>query len=322
VTWRNVSSLGSAAAALGRGAFEAAMRDAGGRVGEGAAEAQLTISENGSAYLLVEEFRKGDDRQVWIASWKRGSAGPATSAAIEKRLLWEQDEAILDAAVIEGGMLVLTPSAVIRTATGQSAPIQSSRPWPRDLRGRLRVNGAGIQAYLPGVACSGTLDPLSVACKASDEPWTIDSGRALLLATFAANRNSFDGRVLTQAGVRKTVAPFYAAAAADNSWILTGVDGRASIFDSALESVGIAGAWGSDVAASDARCGGAPVVLATRAGDGPDAVQAYAVGNRAVTPVGAAAEFPGPVTALWPGVAVVRTGTKSQAYGITVTCGQ
>jgi hypothetical protein len=101
------------------------------------------------------------------------------------------------------------------------------------------------------------------------------------------------------------------------------VDGRAAIFDSSLESVGIAGAWGSDVAASDARCGGAPVVLATRAGDGPDAVQAYTVGNRAVTPVGAAAEFPGPVTALWaPGVAIVRNGTKSQAYGIAVVCGQ
>lgn len=323
VTWRNVSSLGSAAVTQARGAFEAALREGGARLGEGAAEAQLTISENPSAFLVVEEFRKADDRQVWMASWKRGPVPSAASAVIEKRLLWEQEEAILDAVVIEGGLLVLTPTALIRTATGQSVPIQSSRLWPRDLRGRLRVNGAAVQIYLPGVGCAGSLDPLSIACKASDEPWTIESGKALLLANFASNRNWFDGRVVTQTGLRKTIAPFYAAAAANGYWILTGVDGRAAIFDSSLESIGVAGSWGSDVAASDARCGGAPVVLASRAGDGPDAVQAYTVVNRTVAPVGAAAEFPGPVTALWaPGVAVVRNGTKRQAYGITVTCAQ
>jgi hypothetical protein len=323
VTWRNVSSLGSPALTLARGAFEAALREAGARMGEGAGEAQLTISENASAYLLVEEFRRGDDRQVWMASWKRGLTSATAAAVVEKRLLWEQEEAILDAAVIEGGMLVLTPSALIRTATRQSAPIAPPRPWPRDVRGRLRVNGAAVQAFLPGVQCSGSLDPLSLSCKASDEPWTIESGKALLLAAFAPGRNWFDGRVVTQAGLRKTVAPFYAAAAADDFWILAGVDGRAAIFDSSLDGIAVAGTWGSDVAASNARCGGAPVVLASRAGDGPDAIQAYTVAQRTATPIGAAAEFPGPVTALWaPGVAVVRNGTRRQAYEITVSCGQ
>ena len=300
VNWRNLSSLGSAALAQARGSFEAGLREAGARAGETAAvEAQVTLSENPASYLLVEELRKGDDRQVWIASWKRGAApasGPA--AVIEKRLLWEQEEPILDVAVLAEGLLVLTPAALVRTMPRQSAPIVGHGPWPRDLRGRLRVTGAGVQAQLPGVSCSGSLEPLTLSCKTSDEPWTLESGRSLLLASFAANRNYFDGRVVTQSGLRKTVGSFYSAAAVDGAWILATLDGRAAFFDAAMEPAGGAGQWGSDVALSDTRCGGSPVVLASRAGDGPDAVQAYAFVNRSAVAIGAPVEFAGPVTAL------------------------
>jgi hypothetical protein len=320
-----VSSLGPATLVQARGAFEAALRELGARTGEGtAAEAQITLSENAASYLLIEELRKGDDRQVWIASWKR-AGGPASgpAAAIEKRLLWEQEEPILDVAVLREGLLVLTPTALVRTAPRQSAPILGHAPWPRDMRGRLRTNGGGVQAHLPGVSCSGSTDPLTLSCKASDEPWTLESGRALLLASFTANRNFFDGRVVTQAGVRKTVGGFYSAAAVDGAWILAMLDGRAALFDAAMEPAGTAGQWGSDVAASEARCGGSPVVLATRAGDGPDAVQAYAIVNRAAVAIGAPVEFAGPVTALWaPGIAVTREGTVYRAYLLAVNCGQ
>jgi hypothetical protein len=324
VSWRNLSTLGSPELTQARGWFEAALRESGGRTAEGSPfDAQVTMSENPTAYLLIEELRKGDDRQVWITSWKR-TGGPAAgpAAKIEKRLLWEQEEPILDAAVVGGSVLVLTPTALIRTAPRQSAPIAAGRPWPRDVRGRLRVNGDAVQAYLPGAACSGTIEPLAVACKASDEPWTIESGRALLLAGFAANRNYFDGRLVTQAGVRKTVGPFYTAAAADGLWILAMVDGRTALFDGALEPAGSAGPWGSDVAGSDARCGGAPVALASRPGDGPDAIQAYAIVNRAAVAIGAPVDAGGTVTALWPGIAVVRSGTMYQAYALTVSCAQ
>jgi hypothetical protein len=325
VSWRNLSSLGSAALAQARGSFEAALRESGARTGEAVAvEAQVTLSENAATYLLVEELRKGDDRQVWIASWRRGggpTSGPA--AAIEKRLLWEQEEPILDVAVLHEGLLVLTPTALLRTAPRQSAPIVDHGTWPRDVRGRLRINGGAVQAHLPGVSCSGSIEPLTLSCKASDEPWTLESGRALLLASFAANRNYFDGRVVTQAGLRKTVGGFYSAAAVDGAWILAMLDGRAALFDAAMEPAGTAGQWGSDVAASEARCGGSPVVLASRGGDGPDAVQAYAIANRSAVAIGAPVEFGGPVTALWtPGIAVAREGTIYRAYLLAVTCGQ
>jgi hypothetical protein len=247
----------------------------------------------------------------------------APAAALEKRLMWEQQEPILDVAVLHDGLAVLTPTAVIRTPSRQSAPIKNARPWPRDVRGRIRVIGSAIQVDLPGVACSGRLDPLTLECRSSDEPWTLESGRVLMLANYAGNRNYFDGRVVTQSGLRKTIAPFYSAAAANEFWVIAGVDGRAGVFDEALEPVSAAGAWGSNVAAADVRCGGAPVVLATRPGDGPDAVQAFAIVNRTAVAMGAPVELPGPVSALWPpGVAVVKSGTVYQAYAITVSCAQ
>src|SRR5205823_6017720 len=73
ITWRNLSGLGSAELGQVRSAFEAALRDAGARPAENAAtvDARVTLSENQSQYLLVEEVRKGDERQVWMAGWQR-----------------------------------------------------------------------------------------------------------------------------------------------------------------------------------------------------------------------------------------------------------
>jgi len=202
------------------------------------------------------------------------------------------------------------------------------------LRAQLRVIGTDLQVALPGVECRGTVAPaLSVQCRAGDEPWVLASGSlSMLLANFANGRNYFDGRVTTQTGLRKTVAPFYSAAAVEEQgrvfWLLPMVDGRVQIFDPAMEPVGTAGAWGSDIAGIDAGCSGAQV-LATRAGDAsePDALQAFAIVNGVPVAMGAAVDFPGPVTALWAAggksvLAVARnltTGTYA-AYLVTAGC--
>jgi hypothetical protein len=349
VVWQNVSSLGPTDLAQARGAFESALAENGARGGDGAAsaEARITLSENSSQFLLVEEARKGDERHVWIAGWKR--AGPATAAApgitLDRKLVWEQEEQILDVAFPAGSLLVLSPSKVTlytrrdgRWEPRENALLTPTRPWPRDLRGRLKLSGSSgsaFDAYLPGMTCSGATEPaLTLNCRASDEPWVIESGRFLLLGNFAAARNYFDGRAITQAGVRKTLAPFYSAAAVEEHgqplWLLTMVDGTTRVFDGSLEPAGGFGGWGSDIAGVDARCGGAPQVLAARAGEfgEPDAVQAFAIVNRAPSAPAAAVEFAGPVTALWPSggpsaIAVARdlaTG-KYQAYALTVACG-
>jgi len=347
VEYRNASSLGSAEFGQARGAFEAALQQAGLRVSDVApvAELRLTLSENQSQYSLVEEARKGGERQVWIAAWKRAEPAAAASPgmALDRKLVWEQEEQILDVAFPAAGMLVLSPSQVTLYARRngswefrRAVPLAPGKPWPRDLRGRLRVSGATFQAFLPGMVCGGAAEPsLSIDCRPGDEPWVLESGsRATLLANFTATRNHFDGRVATQTGLRKTIAPFYSAASVEEQgrplWLLAMVDGRTQIFDAWLDPVGAIASWGSDIAGTEASCGGGAQALATRPGDAgePDAIQAFAIVNRAAAPLTAPVEFAGPVTALWPSsatsaLAVARdplTG-RYAAYVITVVCG-
>src|SRR5262249_51869527 len=159
------------------------------------------LSENESQYLMIAEARKGEERQVWISSWKRVGAGTraAPTVLIEKQQIWEQDEPILDVAFPPSGLLVLSPGKVALFGSGNeprgSIPIPPMKPWPRDPRGRLRVNGNSFQAFLPGMRCTGALEPaLTMECKPSDEAWPLESGgRALILARLVAGRNYFDG---------------------------------------------------------------------------------------------------------------------------------
>src|ERR1039458_4930115 len=225
VSWRNLSPLDSGDFRQVRSAFDAALREAGARVSEkedrpggltNLVDARLTVSGNSSQFLLVEEARKGDYAQVWIASWKRPAPTGAPAGSIltlEKKLVWEQEEQILDAVVLSPGILVLSPSLVSLhgDAATQSVPITPPHSWPRDLRGHLRVNGEGLKAYLPGMSCSGATEPsLIMECHPSDEAWVLDAGwRGVLLANFAPGRNHFDGRVSTANGIRKTIAPFF-----------------------------------------------------------------------------------------------------------------
>jgi hypothetical protein len=350
VACRNLSSQRPAAMDDVRSTFETALQESGLRLADAGAalEVRLTLSEDQSQYLLVEEVRKGEDRQVWMVSWKREAAASLRSARIslDKKRVWDQDEQILDIAFSEAAMLVLAPSklTLYERAAGssgqweprQSTPLTPAKPWPRDLRGHLRISGSNFQAFLPGMVCNGALDSVaSMQCRAGDEPWLLESGsRGILLANFAAARNYFDGRVVTQSGLRKTVTPFYSAVSVDDQgrtfWLLAMVDGRTQMVDAAFEAVGTIPGWGSDMAGVDARCGSGSQVMATRATDAsePDAVAVFAVANRTAAPLAEPAPFSGPVTALWPAsatsvLAVERDLTTGRyaAYILTVACG-
>jgi hypothetical protein len=198
IACRNASSLDSADVARLRATFENLLRQAGGHAGQGAAavEVSLTLSENATDYLLVEEARKGDERMVWIAAWKRAAAGQPAVAGVglEKKLAWEQEEQILDLAISGDTMLVLAPSRITllarhedRWEQRQTVRLTPPGPWPRDLRGRLRLSAPRFEALLPGLACQGAIEPeLSLDCRPGDQPWMLASGsRALLAANFA-----------------------------------------------------------------------------------------------------------------------------------------
>jgi hypothetical protein len=347
IACHNASSLDAAYVTRLRAAFENLLRQAGGHAGQGAAavDVSLTLSENATDYLLVEEARKGDERTVWIATWKRVAAGqpPVAGVGLEKKLVWEQEEPILDLAISGDAMLVLAPSRItlLERSADRWEPRLSMRlkppgPWPRDLRGRLHLSAPSFQAFLPGMACQGATEPeLSLECRPGDQPWMLASGsRAPLAANFAAGRNYFDGRVVTQAGSMHSAPPFFSAAAVEDRastyWLLALADGHAEMFDNNFNALAPLPSWGSDLAGIDGRCGAATQVLATRASDGnePDAIQSWALADRTAAPLTAPILFPGPVTALWTAssdsalaVAHNLASGRYEAYVVTLACG-
>jgi len=183
--------------------------------------------------------------------------------------------------------------------------------------------------------CRGTASvKLAIECHPSQEPWVLESGsRGLLLANFAQERNYFDGHVVLQDGSRRTVPPFYAAAAGEDAggtfWLLSLLDGQTGMFSAGFEPLGNVPSWGSDIVGVSVPCAGGSQVLASRPGDSnePDAVQAFSIMNRAANPLAAPLAFGGPVTALWPATTATALAVASEpatgkyaAYLVTLAC--
>jgi hypothetical protein len=123
---------------------------------------------------------------------------------------------------------------------------------------------------------------------------------------FTAGRNSLEGE-----------APVFSRARVGDADVVAEPDGRVHVYDTATTVIED---WGSDV---QAVCEGRRVI-ATGDRATADSVTAYELVNGAPVRVSEAVEFPGPVTALWPGVAVARNPTtgKYAAYALTVDCGR
>src|SRR5690349_20022987 len=114
---------------------------------------QISLSENVQEYVWVAEIRKslGDVAVVVMVSRSRANIGGATHEApaisLRKLLLWSSDSQIFDAIVINGAlprMAVLYSGQIQfyrlqgdRWMEEQVFPVAPSRPWPRNLRGRL-----------------------------------------------------------------------------------------------------------------------------------------------------------------------------------------
>jgi len=357
---KNISSLGSDQAAEVRRALRSelrrqglrlvrpakagitnAARGDGGRINE-PARVVVTLSENTEGYLWLAEIRRSSapgTPEVTMIEVGHPSlaeaARPSASLAIRKTLVWEQDEPILDATVVDlsgkSGLLVLDPSKVSLHAArlGGRAGAASGRP-------------SSFDVYAPGIKCRGTLQPaLALGCREGDEPWPLDvkqerSGEGLVRASIARGRNFFDGRLIASGGEERHVPPFFSGAAlqvnGSTLWILAGVDGRLRVLNGTYDSLATFDGWGSDLTSVRSGCGSGWLALADGALESsePDAVRAYEVGRRGARAVSPAAEFPGPITALWPAadgasaLAVSRnleTG-RYEAYRLSISCGQ
>jgi hypothetical protein len=97
----------------------------------------------------------------------------------------------------------------------QSRALPGSPPWPRDPRGRIRVEGNRFDLFLPAMTCTGRTDSLDITCTDGQKPWPIGTDNRGL----ESGRNYFktpEGTVFYNA------APL-GAAATDDAIALTAV---------------------------------------------------------------------------------------------------
>ncbi|MGB8060674.1 MAG: hypothetical protein WCF26_02105 [Candidatus Sulfotelmatobacter sp.] len=337
---------------------------------QAAASVAISLSENPTSYVWVAQIRQGEsDAAVAMVSVPRPGGAPAVHdsmpMALRRTLLWTQDDPILDVAVLEEGatptrIVVLDPAKVSlyrwqnsKWQAEQVMEIPHSRPWPRDLRGRLiAVKDHLLDVYLPGVSChSAGGNLLSLNCRDSEDPSPLvaneihenpsasGGGTAAAVipaqsAFFAPTRNFFTGVMSPGLGKGATVPSFYSAAALPRGkytlWLFAATDGQVHMVDGMSDRIARL-EWGSDLVMVKTSCGAGWQVLSTSSGGhSGDAVRAYEIPDRDPVAASAAADFAGKITALWTesrgdtAIAVMNdpeTGSY-EAFRLAVACDQ
>jgi len=320
---------------------------------QAAATVQVSLSENLQSYVWVARIQQGTNQPaIEIVSVPRVEPGtPLREPAvllIRKIQLWSQEDPILDVAVIDSSpphVIVLDPNKIAMHALEdgqwqleQAFQVPHSRPWPRDLRGRLVLRKDHlVDAYLPGIFCSSAPGAaLNLSCRESDDPWPLASEQLTLNGFFSPTRNFFTGALAPGIGQERTVPPFYSAAPIPREkyvlWVLTGIDGQVREVDGVNVQTLSRPGWGSDMASTKTSCGSGSQVLVSSNSDGatPDTVRAYEFPDREPVPVSQPVELGGRITSLWTessgSTAVVvsrnwETG-KYEAFRLTIACGQ
>jgi hypothetical protein len=330
----------------------------------------ISLSENLNAYVWVAEIRLGDKVSIEMVSTPHVDGVVSTRdslpLSIRKIPVWAQEEQVLDVLVLEENtapthiaVLGAEDVSLYRLQGGkwqreQALGVAHTRPWPRDLRGRLTPGKDHLlDAYLPGVLCHSTNGAaLTLSCQQSDDPWPLVAGSAgggvsanfpsLVASTlpaipqvggfFASARNFFTGALAPGVGKFATVPKFYSAAFLPRGkyvlWLFAAVDGQTHMVDGVSDQPARLN-WGSDVATLRTACGAGWQVLATSSGvPGSDSMRAYEFPDRDAVPVSAALDLGATVTALWTeakgdtAIAVTRNGETGsyEAFRVAVAC--
>jgi hypothetical protein len=333
-TFQSLASLGTKEAAGARQAIENELRGRGLKPvkdSQSANRIKVTLAENYQQYIWIAEIRRDASRQVVMTAQARISETPAHALrmTIQSRLLYEQNDPILDVKLLDDDMLLLDPTriALFRRQNdvwknANSTPLKSPNSLPRDVRGRLGDAGNALQAHIPGLSCSGTIKPaFEWSCSQDETPWPLNFGGG----TPAFTKNFF---------VQENMPAFFSAARVEDDGtellILAGTDGRTYLFDKAAGQAGKIEGWGSEIAAVDSECGARRQVFASLPTDPLErgVIQAFEITHRKAVAASSTVEFPGPITALWPvtnqnaAIAVsrnIKTG-RYAAFSLSIAC--
>jgi hypothetical protein len=287
-----------------------------------------SCGENLRERACAADIGAGVNRQTRMIVKPRdaGSAAKREPAVvIELQPLHAQRAAMLDLAAAGDNYLVLTPADVRLIALGEpdrpiaSQPIVTSRIWPRDLRGRLRVSANAFDAFLPGVRCRGTVSPFVLACADEGDEWPI----GLANTGMRAGRNTF----ATPEGL-----VFYdAASIGDDRWVVVGEDSLLTLrFVDRQRQVVARGGSAEHIIGLHANCVDTPFVLvgARSADRNADVLQLSRILDDQLISTPSAVALPGFLTALWTdssrrGVTAIvhnfATGLY-EAFHVTLSC--
>lgn len=346
VSFLNISAMPAEGQETVQNAVFTAFRNSGVRLVKpemALADVQITFSEDWQGYVWIAAIREGSTSQMLmkrVPRPERSLSPRAPALTLRKSVVWQQDGPMLDFVEDRQNLVVLEPDqvALYGNDSGQwraryTLGINHPQPWPRDLRGRLKVNGGQITAFLPGTLCTGELSPPSLECRTSDDPWPIDPGQAV--AFYSPRRNFFSG-ILSGSAAGASVNPFFSAASWTSGdlrqWLFTGTDGRARLYQNDLGApAAVFNGWGSNLAAVHSGCGSGWQLLVTAPTDTirPDTMTAVEIAGREAQPVSSTIDLGGAVAALWPSGkngetanAVMQSPVtgKYEAFVLTVSC--
>ena len=288
------------------------------------ATVRVTVSAVIAQHVLVAEFRRGEEVSIMMAEYEAPVATrrPALARAVlERSLMWEQDEQILDATMARpeaGELLVLdTERLTWRDRSGQvtrQLRVRRDGPaaWPRDLRGRLSVSGEGVRVWLPGWECRAGNNNVDGHCAAGATAWPLAPQFQAALA--GSNEFSSGGKDRFFGAARVTASAV----------VLAGVDGRLRWSEAGAVRE-LDASVGSEVVSLTNPCDGSSVLVASSK-DG-QALGVFDVSTRGVRAAGEGMALPGTLSALWPAdgegaaTAVVRTAAgRYAAYRLLASC--
>lgn len=298
--------------------------------GSATASVAVSCSENLRERSCVAEIQAETRRDVVIVTRRHDGTAERESRptlSLELESLLAQRTPILDVANLGERVLILDATSVAlhrRADKGwqqvSSRPLPVMPTWPRDLRGRVRVEDDRFSVFLPGVACAGRLGSLALECTESRQPWPLGIDNNGL----EPGRNYFS----TPEGLQ-----FYSAAAlgadADARWVIADRNGGLSVLDSFRRPLSRV-ATADDVAGIVATCAPENYILASELSAGRDAIRLFQVVRRRLVPIAAPAFVTGKLTALWsePGataataVAHDMSSGRYEAFLATVSCGR
>lgn len=373
LTFENRSSLSQRENEIIQNGLRSALGNLGVRFAtseQSVATVTISLSQNLTSYVWVAQIKQSaeEDAVVMVATARPESSFSARDSVpltLRKTLVYSQSDPILDVAVLDANpaparIAVLDPEKLSlyrrqgeKWQPEQVASISHTRPWPRDMRGKLVADrNRLLQVYLPGVMCNSAMDAsLTLNCRESDDPWPLvpvsfnlpgmfPSANSIpspsvpaLKAFYAPTRDLFTGVLAPSIGKFSSVPKFYSLAAIPREkyilWMFAAADGQVHMIDGVNDQSARLG-WGSDLTSVRTQCGAGWQVLATSPAGQTDSLRAYEFPDRDPVAVSAPIDFSGHITALWTedngdtAIAVARnqqTGNY-EAFHMEVACGQ